>query len=191
MTKKVSPSDEGHPSGDPPFLVVGRVLRPHGVRGELRVRLLTGYPEHFLHLEQVGLGHDAESPDDITLHDVERARLHKEYGILKLADCDDRDDADLLREQFVMVPLGDAVPLEADEYYHFQLVGLTMVTAEGETIGQVMEILETGANDVYVVNGPQYGEILVPAIDDVVQEIDLAARRIVITPLPGLLPDAS
>ena len=191
MTKKVSPSGEGHPPDDPPFLVVGRVLRPHGVRGELRVRLLTGYPEHFLHLERVGLGHDATAVDDVTLHDVERARLHKEYGILKLADCDDRDEADLLREQFVMVPLDDAVPLEADEYYHFQLVGLTMVTTEGEAIGQVTEILETGANDVYVVNGPQYGEILVPAIDEVVQEIDLAARRIIITPLPGLLPDAS
>lgn len=184
MTKNVSPDE-------PPFLVVGQVLRPHGVRGELRVRLLTGYPEHFQHLERVGLGHDAEAPDDITLYDVERARLHKEYGILKLADCDDRDAADLLREQFVMVPLDDAVPLETDEYYHFQLVGLTMVTVDGEPIGQVMEILETGANDVYVVNGPRYGEILVPAIDDVVQEIDLAARRIVITPLPGLLPDAS
>ena len=97
--------------GDPHFLVVGQVLRPHGVRGELRVRLLTGYPEHFRQLERVGLGMDVEQEDSITMYEVERVRLHKEYGILKLDGCDDRDEADLLRELFVMVPLDDAVPL--------------------------------------------------------------------------------
>ena len=66
-----------------------------------------------------------------------------------------------------------------------------MVTDSGDELGQVTDIIETGANDVYIVNGPQYGEILVPAIESVVQEIDLAARKIVITPLSGLLPDAS
>ena len=191
MAKEKSRSGDENSPEEPRFLVVGQVLRPHGVRGELRVKLLTGYPEHFRQLQRVGLGHDAEQMTDITLHDVERARLHKEFGILKLADCDDRDAADRLREQFVMVPLDDAVPLEEDEYYHFQLIGLTMVTDTGDQLGQVMEILETGANDVYLVNGPRYGEILIPAIESVVQDIDLDARQIVITPLPGLLPDAS
>jgi len=152
---------------------------------------LTGYPEHFLQLEQVGLSQDDRAMSDVDIYDVERVRLHQAYGILKLEDVDDRDEADLLREMFVMVPLDDAVPLEEDEYYHFQLLGLTMVTEMDEIVGEVTDILETGANDVYVVNGPQYGEILVPAIASVVQEINLDTRRIIITPLPGLLPDAS
>jgi 16S rRNA processing protein RimM len=191
MVRKDQSSGEANSSGEPRFLVIGQVLRPQGVRGELRVRLMTNYPEHFLQLDRVGMGHDDQAMTDITLREVERVRLHQAYGILKLADVDDRDDADLLREQFVMVPLDDAVPLDEDEYYHFQLIGLTMVTDADEILGDVTDILETGANDVYVVNGPRYGEILVPAIASVVQEIDLDARRIIITPLPGLLPDAS
>lgn len=172
----------------PKFLVVGKVLRPHGVRGELRVKLLTNYPDRFRNLEHVVIGNDPEDDPHTVTYEVERARLHRQHGILKLADIDERDAAEALRDQLVMVLLEDAVPLDDDEYYFFQLVGLTMVTDEGETLGEVIEVLETGANEVYLVNGPRYGELLIPAIESVVKQIDLENQQIVITPLPGLLP---
>lgn len=177
---------------EPRFLIVGQVVRPHGVRGEIRVRVLTGYPDRFMQLESVRLGRDPEADaKHFVEYEVEGARLHQGGVILKLADLDDRNEADALRGQYVMVSLDHAVPLEEGEYYHFQLIGLEMVTDQGESIGNVVEILETGANDVYVVRGERYGEVLVPAIESVVQTIDLAARRITIIPISGLLPDRS
>lgn len=182
-------SDSAIPT--PHHLLIGQVLRPHGIRGELRLKVLTHYPERVATLETVLLGHDPEAPQ-AKRYGVERARLHQDYIILKLDGVDSRDAAELLREQFVMVSLEDAVPLEEGEYYFFQLIGLKMYSAEDdEYLGEVTEILETGANEVYIVQSPRYGEILVPAIPSVVQTIDLEAGRIIITPLPGLLPDLS
>lgn len=174
----------------PSFLVVGQIIRPHGIRGELRVKVLTNYPDHLLSLERVALSRSAEGDfSDIQVYEVERIRLHQHQAILKLEGLDDRTAAELFREQYLLVSLAEAVPLEADEFYHFQLIGLQMMTAQEQLVGTVREILETGANDVYVVEHPKWGEILVPAIPSVVQTIDLSTQRITIQPLEGLLPD--
>ncbi len=172
--------------------MVGQVVRAHGVRGELRVKVLTDYPERLLHLDEVALSRtDSPSKADVEFYEVELARPHQDHLILKLTQLHDRNEAERMRGMFIMVALENAVPLEEDEYYHFQLIGLTMVTDTGQILGQVAEILETGANDVYVVRGDAYGELLIPAIESVVQTIDLDAKRIIITPLEGLLPDSS
>jgi len=162
--------------------VIGRVLRPHGVRGELRLALLTDYPER-LPLHPVFYLGDDEKP-----YRVERVRLQQGAALVKLAGCDDRDAAEALRGQWVQIPIEDAVPLEEGEYYTFQLIGIEVVTDHGESLGRVVEVLETGANDVYVVHGPR-GEVLLPAIEDVVRELDVPARRMVVSPLPGLLDE--
>ncbi|NJL92570.1 MAG: 16S rRNA processing protein RimM [Anaerolineae bacterium] len=174
---------------DPPFLVVGKVLRPHGVRGELRLQVLTSYPERLKHLATALLVRDVDAPDDAQRYPVERARLHQEFAILKLEGIEDRESAETLRNYLLAVPLDEAVPLEPEEFYVFQLIGLEMVTDADLVLGTVTDILETGANDVYVVHSERYGELLIPAIEPVIQKIDLENRRIIITPLPGLLPD--
>ena len=174
---------------DPEYLVIGKVVRPHGLRGEVRVRIMSGYPDRFKYLESVSLTRDPAGPEHPQIFEVERARLHQDFAILKLLDIEDREQADRLRKQFVVISLEDAVPLEEDEYYYYQLIGLEMVTVDGRSLGTVANILETGANEVYIVESPQHGEILIPAIESVVQEIDLASGRIIISPIPGLLPD--
>jgi 16S rRNA processing protein RimM len=85
----------------------------------------------------------------------------------------------------VQVPLKDAVPLEAGEYYHHQIIGAVVETEEGEALGTVTEVLETPAHDVFIVLGPG-GEILIPAVEEVVRDIDAAAGRVVVRLLPGL-----
>lgn len=177
----------------PQFLVIGQVLRPHGVRGELRIQISTSYPERFKHTDRVGLTADPEAQNSQNIHwyDVERGRLHQQFAILKLADVEDRETADTLRGQSVVVPIEDAVGLEEGEYYFHQLIGLQMLTDSGRLVGVVSEILETGANEVYVVQSAEYGEILIPAIASVIQEIDLPSQKIIITPIPGLLPEDS
>lgn len=163
------------------FLAIGRVLRPHGVRGELRVELLTDSPEHLVELKQVYVGAEYRA------YPLESVRLHQKVALLKLHGCDDRNAADELREQVVYVAAADAVPLDVDEVYEYQLVGLQVVTDEGQHLGEVVEVFTApGANDIFIVHGP-LGEILLPAIADVVVALDLEAGQLVVHLLPGLL----
>jgi 16S rRNA processing protein RimM len=169
---------------EPRYLSVGQVLRPHGVRGELRVEISTDYPERLARHTHFFLAHP-RSPAAVRRYAVEGLRFHKEALLLKLKGCDDRDGAEQLRGMLVQISIEDAVPLEDGEYYLFQLVGVRVETESGESLGQVADVIETGANDVYVVRGPR-GEILIPAIDEVVLELDLESQRMVVVLLPGM-----
>lgn len=171
----------------PRYLLLGEILRPHGVRGEVRMRVLTDFPERISTLEAVYVGRGPASPD-VTRYRVKHMRMHQAYGLLKLDGVNDRNQAELLRDLFVMVPIEHAVPLEEGEFYLFQLIGLRVQTAAGETLGVLSDVIETGANDVYVVDSPTYGEILLPAIDDVIVHTDIAAGVMIVNLIEGLLP---
>ena len=170
---------------EPRFLAVGHVVGVHGVRGELKVEILTAGSHRFRLLERVYVGIEGQEP---VAWSVEGYRLHKGYALLKLSQCDDRNTAEMLRGQLIQVPADEAIPLDEGEYYEHQIVGLEVWTVAGEHLGEVAEILYTGANDVYVVRGPGPGrrEILIPAIKGVVLEIDLASGRLVVELLEGL-----
>jgi 16S rRNA processing protein RimM len=163
----------------PELIAVGRVLRPHGVRGELLLSSLTDFPEHLRQVEVVYLGEAAEP------HPVAAVRQHRDQLILRLAGCADREQADAFRGQLVQVRPQAAAPLPPGRYYHHQIIGLEVVTDAGETLGQVAEIITTGANDVYVVRG-EAGEILLPAIRSVILEISLDQQRLTVHLLDGL-----
>ncbi|MGH2522160.1 MAG: ribosome maturation factor RimM [Anaerolineales bacterium] len=163
----------------PEFLAVGRVLRPHGLRGELLLQSLTDFPERLEGVETVYLG-EAAAPNRLLGVRVRRGEL-----LIRLAEVVDREAAEAFRGQLVQIRIEQAAPLPPGQYYHHQIIGLPVVTEEGEALGDVTGILETGANDVYVVSGPQ-GEILLPAIRSVVRQIDLDARRITVHLLEGL-----
>ncbi len=167
---------------EPRYLAIARVLKPFGVRGEMKVEVLTGFPDQLGRLKRVYLGPEA------TPHDVERFHWHGSELLLRLADVQDRDAAEVLRNQIVQIASDEAVPLGPGEFYEHQIVGLNVVTTEGELLGQVVEVLTTGANDVYVVQGAR-GEILLPARAEVIREISLDSGTMMVTLLPGLLPD--
>ena len=173
----------------PRYLLVGRILRPHGVRGELRVGILTDHPDRLAQHAHFYLAH-AKSPDKVRRYSVRGLRLHKKSLLLKLDGCDDRNAADELRGMLVQIPIEDAVPLEEGEYYLFQLVGVRVEAESGEWLGQIVEVIETGANEVYVVRGPR-GEVLLPGVDDVVRELDVESKRMVVRLMPGLLADGA
>ncbi len=165
---------------EPRYLVVGRIVAPWGVRGEVKVALETDFPERFKRLKRVYLG------EKVTSFVLEGSRLHQGNALLKLEGCDDRDAAEKLRGQLVQIPIEEAMPLGEDEYYVYQIVGLDVWTTEGEHLGRVSEVLFTAANDVYVVQGEK-GEILIPAIEDVVLEVDLAGGRLTVELIEGLI----
>jgi 16S rRNA processing protein RimM len=171
----------------PHYLLLGEILRPHGVQGELKIRILTDYPERLTYLDTVYLGDDPTT-EDADAYTVEHIRPQNEYGLLKLENVDTRDQADLLRELYVMVALEDAVPLEEGEFYVYQLIGLDVQTEDGQPLGTLSDVLVTGANDVYVVDSPTHGEILIPALAGTVLQTNLEAGIVTVKLPEGTLP---
>lgn len=171
---------ESRTAAQPPeYLVVGEIVAPFGIRGEVKVLLDTDFPELFLDAEVLYLG---EPP---TRHQVEWAHLHRGMGRLKVVGCDDRNTAETLRGQWVQIP-AEAAPVPGEgEYYYYQLVDLQVWTDGDEHLGQIVEVLPTGGNEVLVVRGIG-GEVLIPMIADVVQEVDLPAGRMLVHLLEGL-----
>ncbi|MDD9956261.1 MAG: ribosome maturation factor RimM [Anaerolineaceae bacterium] len=183
-TTEAGPEERTGPS----FLLLGHVLRPHGLHGELRVRLLTDYPERIGDLPQIYLATDLEARD-VQVWRVEHMRMHRQFGLLKLHGVNDRNAAELLRELKVLVAIDDAVPLEEDEFYLYQLIGLRVITEEGCELGTIQDIIETGANDVYIVKGPGSGEILIPATAETILETRIADGYLRVQLPDGLLSD--
>ncbi len=168
------------------FLVIGQILRPHGVRGEVRMRVLTDDRARLPQLERVFLADAADDPAPKE-RALEGLRFNKEVALLAFAGCHNRDDAERLRGKAVLIGIDQAPPLQDGEYYLFELIGLRVVADERE-IGRVKEVLQTGANDVYIVDGDAFGEVLIPAHDETILNIDFSAGTITMSLPEGLLP---
>ena len=162
------------------YLAIARIVASSGIRGDVKAEILTDFPERFARLTTVFVG------GRLTPYEVQSARVHRRMVYLHLKGCDSVEDAENLRGQLVRIPVSEAVPLPADHYYWYQIFDLEVWTVGGEYLGKVVDILDRPANDVYVVQGDR-GEVLIPAIEDVIKEIDLERGRIIIEPLPGLL----
>jgi len=175
------------------MVTIGRVTAPHGVRGEVRVLPLTDDPGRFADLKRVHLALGGRT----RVVDVEAARPHGRFILVKPAGCDSRDAAEGLRDAELQVEESDVAPLAPEHYYGFQVRGLQVVTTEGEPVGRVTDIIfgVGAANDVYVVRrqgGSRTGgrrEVLVPATREVVRRVDVPGGRMVIWAMPGLLDD--
>lgn len=166
-------------SDAPRYLVIGRVLKPWSYRGELKIEILTEFPDRFASLRQVFVGDDAEP------FSVERAHRHGKFVLLKLAGVDSETDAEKLRDQLVQVSATDAVPLKPGQVYLYQLVGLTVKTVEGETLGKITEILDSRAHDVIIVSDGTH-EILIPAIPEFLQEINIERGEVIVKLIAGM-----
>ncbi|MFO7538718.1 MAG: ribosome maturation factor RimM [Chloroflexota bacterium] len=182
----------------PSFLVIGQIAKPHGVQGEMRVVVHTDLPERFSWLKVVYIGdrqstgarqfagarQEHSTPQPVAVTSV---RHHQDKVLLKLVGYDDRDAAGSLAGQLLYVPESEAIPLEEGEYFLYQLEGLAVYEENGRLLGHLTSILETGANNVFIVRG-DYGEILLPDIPEVILDIDFDANRMTIQLLDGLLP---
>jgi 16S rRNA processing protein RimM len=178
------------PNDMPRFLILGEISRPHGVRGEVRMRVSTDYPERIAEQTHLTVAQD-ENGKKARQYKLESMRMHQNYALLKFEGIDDRDTADLLRELYVLVELENAVPLDEGEFYLFQIIGIQVFTDAGEPLGTVREVMETGANDVYIIDSDRYGEILLPAIPSIILKTDVAEGIMTVHLMDGLLPDKS
>lgn len=172
------------------WILIGEIVSTQGNKGEVRVFSHTEFPERFESMDQVLLfNKNSDQPDYEAI--LEASRLHNGFIILKFKDVDTIDAALKLKGMEIRVAPDQVVPLPPGRYYIFELIGLQVITSEGIIIGKITDVLQTGANDVYVVEAnPQVTskrEVLIPVIDQVVLDIDLDQGRVEIDLLDGLL----
>jgi len=169
---------------EPDFLIIGRIIKPHGIKGEVSVNVMTEFPERFDAMQQVFLG-DEHSAKEMNIASI---RWSNNKVLIRFEGFADRTAVEKLRRLYLKVPIEDAITLEDDSYYHFQLENLKVITDTGRHLGYLVQVLETGANDVYVVK-TETGEILLPATHEVILSIDLDSETMTVHLLPGLLND--
>lgn len=162
---------------------IGKILNAHGVRGDLKVEPLTDNPERYKILEQVYL---EDRKKNYTLYDVEFVRFHKGNVLVKLAGIDDMDAAKLVKNQHLAINKSDRMPLEEGAYYIDDLIGL-QVFEDDRPIGVLKDVLQPGANDVYVLDSSIYPDLYIPALKSVVLSVDLENKRMDVKLPKGLV----
>ncbi|MCR5685572.1 MAG: ribosome maturation factor RimM [Lachnospiraceae bacterium] len=163
-------------------LRVGVITSPHGVKGEVNVFPTTDDLKRFDDLKSVYIDLGSEQVKT----GVESVKYFKNTVILKLSYIGDRDMAEKMREKDLLVDRSDAVPLEEGEYFICDLIGLNVIGDDGKHLGKIKDVLQTGANDVYLVERPDGKELLIPVTDECVKDISPDDGKVMVHLLPGL-----
>lgn len=179
----MSKKDPGSPQGESVYLAIGFLRRPHGVSGEMIMDLHTDFPERIKNGRKVYVGENHEAAE------FENVRVHGQGLLVKLQGYDTPESAGRFRNQWVYVKSSEVPPLPEGQHYKYELVGLLVVDDNGNPLGELVEILETGANDVYIVRNETGREILLPAIPPVVLNVDMDSRVMTVHLLDGLVDE--
>ena len=166
------------------MFVIGKVLKPHGVKGDVRVFPVTDDPSRFKRLKQAYI--EFENQRGPLLLDIECVRFSRQYILLKLKGINSMDAAEKLRGGHITVSDIEALPLGLDEYYVRDLYNMPVITVTGEHLGILTDVLETGAHDVYVVRPEKGRDILIPAVKQYILSVDVKARVMTVQLVEGL-----
>ncbi|MDP4180511.1 MAG: ribosome maturation factor RimM [Bacillota bacterium] len=164
------------------FLQVGKIVNTHGVKGELKVIPLTDDPTRFDDLEDVFVGTDTS----MNIVNIESVKYFKNTVIIKFKEVLDMNDALKLKDQYIYIDRKNAVKLPKDTYFICDLIGLE-VFEDGNRIGEIKDIIQTGSNDVYIVKDEENKEILIPALKTVVKAVSIENKRMEVSLPEGLL----
>ncbi|MBK9163527.1 MAG: ribosome maturation factor RimM [Acidobacteria bacterium] len=165
------------------LVTIAKVARPHGIRGEVTADILTDFPERFAELESVIAKLADASRAELK---IEKFRFHQHRVMLKFAGIDTVEDAEQLRNAEICIDEADAVELEPDEYFDWELEGCRGSTLAGLELGTVAEVMRTGGTEILVIRGGEK-EFLVPFAEAICVEVDIENKRIVVDPPEGLL----
>ena len=169
------------PNDEPVFVIVGKFRRPHGIRGEIIMTVLTDYPDLITPGITLYIGNNYHP------YTIRSIRWHGGDMLIALAELPDRTAVEIFRNIMVYMKAEDIPELPEGEYYSHQLVGMDVITDQDQELGKIKEILITGANDVYLVESADGQQVLLPVIEQVVLNIDHESRKILVHILPGLL----
>lgn len=166
------------------YLSIGRVLAPWGIKGQVKINPLTEDIRRFETLDAAYI----DFGEKTVYKKIEKVTfLKQDFVVLKFEEIDTIEDAQKLRNCFIKVHRDDAIKLPEDHFFICDIVGLYVYDEKQHLIGIVQDVLQTGANDVYVVETSENKEVLIPAIKQVVKKVDLANKKMIIRPLEGML----
>lgn len=165
------------------FLQVGVISSTHGVRGEVKVFPTTDDANRFRKLKTVILDTGREY---LTL-EIEGVKFFKQFVILKFKGIDNINEIEKYKGRSLLVDREHAVKLKKNEYFVADMIGISVFTEDGKAFGILKDVMETGANDVYIIESPEYGEVLIPAIRQCILEVDIENQRMVIHLMEGLV----
>ncbi len=164
-------------------LEIGQIVNTFGIKGMVKVVPFTDNIKRFDDLEKVYI----QSKNSKKEYQIEQVKYHKNMVLIKFCGIDKVEDAENLRNAFLKIDRKDAVPLKKDTYYIVDLIGLQVYTDENNLIGILEDIYNTGSNDIYVVKDEKGKQILLPAISDVIRQIDIENKKIIVHLLNGLV----
>lgn len=165
------------------LLQVGVITQPHGVRGEVKVFPTTDDPVRFKKLKKIILDTGKEKLD----LEVEHVKFFKQFVIVKFKEFDNINDIERYKRCPLLVTRENAVSLEEDEYFVADMIGMKVITEDGTEFGTLSDVMETGANDVYVIDSKEHGEVLMPAIKECVLNVDMESGIITVHLMNGLI----
>lgn len=164
------------------FLQVGVITSTHGIRGEVKVFPTTDDAARFKKLKKVLLDTGKERLE----LEIQSVKFFKQFVIVKFKGIDNINDIERYKGKSLLVPRENAVPLKKDEYYIGDLIGMEVFTEEG-LFGVLKDVMETGANEVYIVDSDEHGEVLIPAIRQCILDVDVEGKRMKIRLMDGLI----
>ncbi|MFP5264812.1 MAG: ribosome maturation factor RimM [Blastocatellia bacterium] len=165
-------------------VVIARIVKARGIRGEVACSIETDFPERFESLEEATVW--MPGGGRLSLR-VEGHWFHKDRVILKFYGCDTMTAAKDLVGGRVVISEADALELEDDQFFEYDVIGAEVFTADGRPVGHVVRVMRTGGTDLLVIEGEDKRERLIPFADDICTEVDVAAKRITVSPPQGLL----
>ena len=164
------------------FLQVGVISSTHGIRGEVKVFPTTDDAARFKKLKKVLLDTGKEQLE----LEVQSVKFFRQFVIVKFKGIDNINDIEMYKGKSLLVPREDAVALGKDEYYIADLIGMEVFTEEGR-LGVLKDVMETGANEVYIIDSDRHGEVLIPAIKQCILDVDIEGRKMKIHLMDGLI----
>ena len=164
-------------------LQVGVISSTHGVRGEVKVFPTTDDVTRFRQLKKVYL----DTGREMLPLEIQNVKFFKQFAILKFKGIDNINDIEKYRGKSLMIDREDAVDLDGDEYFIADMIGMKVCTEDGGEFGTLKDVMETGANDVYIIDSPEHGEVLIPAIRECILDVDMDEERMTIHLMEGLV----
>ena len=165
------------------YLEIGQIVNTFGIKGMVKVNPFTDDIKRFDKLKTIYI----ENKKGRKEYEIEEVKYHKDMVLIKLKGIETPEEANLLRQSFLLIDRDKQEPLEEGTYYIVDLLGLEVYTDENELLGTIQDIFNTGSNDIYVVKNELGKQILLPGISDVIKKVDLENKRIIVHLIQGLI----
>ena len=165
------------------YLEIGQIVNTFGIKGMVKVKPFTDNIERFNNLEKIYI----KNKSGQTGYKIQEVKYHKNMVLIKFEGIENPEQADLLRNSYLIVDRETEEPLEPGRYYIVDMIGLDVFTDDNEYLGKLEDIYNTGSNDIYVVKNELGKQVLLPAIEDVIKNIDMDNKKVIVHLIPGLV----